>query len=81
MIYLNNEDTYCGTIFNPNQEIKIPSLKKVIKVTKPILFIYKNNTIFVTEPTLTSSSITLKIKRKTYKIILDKYGQGNIKIN
>ena len=81
MIYLNNEDAYCGTIFNPNQEIKIPSLKKVIKVTKPILFIYKNNTIFVTEPSLTSSAINLKIKRKTYKIILDKYGQGNIKIN
>ncbi|HNL83397.1 MAG TPA: polysaccharide lyase family 8 super-sandwich domain-containing protein, partial [Chitinophagaceae bacterium] len=38
MIYLNNEDAYCGTIFNPNQEFKIPSLKKVIKVTKPILF-------------------------------------------
>lgn len=80
MIYLNNEDAYCGTIFNPNQEFKIPSLKKAIKVDKPILFMYKNKTIFVTEPTLSSSSINLKIKRNTYKIILDKKGQGYIKL-
>lgn len=39
---------------------------------QPILFMFKNKTIFVTEPSLTSSAITLKIKKKTYKLILDK---------
>lgn len=80
IVSLDNNQSFYGTVFSANQSFKIPTIKKSISTNTPILFMYKNKTIFVTEPTLQSSTVVLKIKRKTYNIKLDEKGQGYIKI-